>query len=197
MSKLSKNKRDKLKVLVTATVCVLAAIWFLFIQPEQAALKTKRNTVVELGGKVRAVKRNVEMAGKFKNDLQLVEDRVGTFESKMAAGDVYRWLVRAFPSQASNNIEITALEPPHLTDPIILPRVAYKAALFKVTGTAYYHDFGKYLANLENAFPHMRLTQLEMEPAHLGEAVAEEDEKLTFIMEMLTLIKPATTPNLR
>ena len=44
-------------------------------------------------------------------------------------------------------MEIANLEPPHLGESIILPKVPYKAAVLAVNGTAHYHNFGRFLAS--------------------------------------------------
>ena len=110
----------------------------------------------------------------------------------MAAGDPFRWLVNAFLDfPASTNVTIANFEPPHVSETVLLPKVPYKSAAFTLTGTAYYHEFGKFLAALENHFPHMRVRKLELTPAYAGEASAVEAEKLNFEMELSMLVKPA------
>jgi hypothetical protein len=72
-----------------------------------------------------------------------------------------------------------------------LPRFPYKAALFNVRGTAYFHDLGKFLADFENSFPYIRVQNLELEPAASSSATSTGDaEKLAFRMEIVTLINP-------
>jgi len=63
-----------------------------------------------------------------------------------------------------------------------------------VRGTAYYHDLGKFIADFENAFPYVRLLNLEMEPVGLPSPASnpEEQEKLSFKMDIVTLIKPTS-----
>ena len=111
----------------------------------------------------------------------------------MPIGDVYRWTTRTFTRLQTNQVEISQLEPPRLGEVNILPKVPYKAATFTVIGTAYYHDFGKFLANLENGFPHVRVQRLELEPTQFGEPETEEQEKLNFKMEILALVKSRDT----
>ena len=90
-------------------------------------------------------------------------------------------------------MEIANLEPPHLGESIILPKVPYKAAVLAVNGTAHYHNFGRFLASLENSFPHMRLQRLELEPTQFGEAATTAQEQLRFKLEMVALVKPSAS----
>lgn len=56
---------------------------------------------------------------------------------------------------------------------------------FRVSGTAYFHDLGKFVAAFENAFPHARIVNLLVNPAS-----SSEDETLSFQMDIIELIKP-------
>jgi hypothetical protein len=113
-------------------------------------------------------------------------------EAKMPSGDVYRWAIRNVTSLQTNSVDIANLEPPRLGESSILPKVPYKTALYSVNGTAHYHDFGKFLASLENSFPHLRLQRLELEPQQFGEASGASQEQLNFKLEILALIKGST-----
>jgi hypothetical protein len=107
----------------------------------------------------------------------------------MPTRDVYRWAARTFDSLQTNDVEVINLEPPRLGQPNTLPTVPYKAATFSISGTAYYHDFGRFLANLENSFPHLRLRRLELKATHFGETADAEQEKLAFKIEIVALVK--------
>jgi hypothetical protein len=68
----------------------------------------------------------------------------------------------------------------------------YRAAVFNVRGTAHYHDFGKFVADFENAYPYMRIQNFELEPSAASNSTAQNDqEKLTFKMEIVALVNPA------
>jgi membrane protein YdbS with pleckstrin-like domain len=91
-------------------------------------------------------------------------------------------------------------------EPGILPRFPYKAVLFNVRGTAYYHDLGKFLADFENTYPYMRVQNVELDPvaASAGSAAtsvsggattaanngSDSNEKLNFKMEIVALVNP-------
>jgi hypothetical protein len=77
-------------------------------------------------------------------------------------------------------------------DMAMIPEFPYKAASYTFSGTAYYHDLGKYLADWENQFPYMRVLSLEMvpdEPAGVTSA-SDERERLSFNFEVSALVKP-------
>ena len=55
-----------------------------------------------------------------------------------------------------------------------------------VAGTAHYHDIGRFLADLENQFPHVRLLNLTLDV----NAASAEPETLSFRMDIVTLARP-------
>ena len=70
----------------------------------------------------------------------------------------------------------------------LLAQFPYDAALFSVRGSAYFHDFGKFLADFENEFPYFRVQNISLTAGSEG-AVGTE-EKLFFKMDVVALIKP-------
>jgi hypothetical protein len=72
------------------------------------------------------------------------------------------------------------------------PKVPYKASTFALVGTAYYHDFGAFLADLENSSPFIRLKSMSLESTSSGVEDPSTSDKLSFRVEFMTLIKPAT-----
>ena len=65
----------------------------------------------------------------------------------------------------------------------------YKQVKVTISGTAYYHDLGKFVADFENNFPHMRMVNLSIEPASMTGANAE---RLSFRVDVIALVKPNT-----
>jgi hypothetical protein len=57
-----------------------------------------------------------------------------------------------------------------------------------VAGSAQFHDLGRFLADLENQFPHVRLLNLSLDVSAPSPTV--EPETLSFKMDIVTLAKP-------
>ena len=191
MSKNPAQKRRKIIGLIVAELAVVAGIWAGLVQPLHASLSSRRKLLSETQDKAASARRNIARAEKLKADLPIVRQELVSIHSKMASGDVYRWMIRTFASFKANKVEFANLEPPRLAESAILPKISYQTATFSVNGAAFFHDFGKFLAQLENNFPHLRLQRLEMEPAQFGEAVAPEQEQLNFKFDILVLVNPA------
>jgi len=187
---MTKEKRDKLILTVLLTMAAVAGIWSGLLQPQKATLKDKLTLVNETQEKLRNVRRALGLMERYKQELAAAQQKLNGMEGRMPSGDVYRWAIRALAGLQTNSVEFANFEPPRVGDSTILPKVPYKATVFFLKGTAYYHDFGKFLANLENSFPHLRLQKLELEPLQFGEATTEAQQQLSYRLEILALITP-------
>jgi hypothetical protein len=126
-------------------------------------------------------------------EAQLADSRtvITNLEAGMApSGDSYSWIintVRGF--KGAYKVEIPQFSPiSHPSDVNLLPKFPYKQVTLTVSGTAHYHDLGKFLANFENEFPHIRLVNLDIQ---LNPSPAAGDaEKLVFKVDIVTLVKP-------
>ena len=111
----------------------------------------------------------------------------------MAAGDLYSWLINTLREfKAPYKVDIPQFS--QIDGPEAMPMLAgfpYKQATLTISGTALFYDFGTFLADLENQFPYLRVVNLTLEPSP-GQ-VGNDREKLTFRMEIATLIKPAAS----
>ena len=73
----------------------------------------------------------------------------------------------------------------------MLPKFPYRAAAFNLRGTAFFHDFGAFVADFENTFPYMRIQNIELDPASTSAATSSDhSEKLSFRMEIVALVSP-------
>jgi len=98
---------------------------------------------------------------------------------------LYSWTygtMRQFKQQYK--VEIPEIGPPRVGEVDLLPDFPYKQITFSITGKAFYHDLGKFVADFENAFPHAQLVNLVISP------VGGESEQLSFSMDVIALVKP-------
>ena len=193
MIRTSRAKRLQFISLILGTVVVMGGLWYALIRPQQAKLETQRGFVDEANKISKTVKHNAELMFKYKRDEQIARKGLDSLESKMASGDVYRWVIRTFSDeQRFPNVELSNFEPPRTSDASPQSKVHYRVASFSISGTALYHDFGKYLAHLENRFPNLRIQKLELENSHPGDTTSEDAEKLNFKIDVALPVKPET-----
>jgi Tfp pilus assembly protein PilO len=189
MKRLSPEKRNKLILVVVATLTLIGLVYFLLIGPqndENRDLATKTNgALANLHTMQNALKQADTTAVKAGEITALL----GNAEADMASGDVFAWTydtMRQF--KVGRHIEITTIGQPAPADSVdMLPNFPYKQIRFQIMGNGYFHDIGKFAADLENKFPHMRIVSLTVDTAVAADAVSE---KLAFRMEIAALVKP-------
>ena len=116
----------------------------------------------------------------------------------MAPGvDLYSWARQLLDkARAGHEVNIIDVTRPSKGEVGLLAQFPYEAANFSVRGAAYYHDFGKFLADFENQFPYFRVQNLSLTAGSEGTAGADSsgsragEEKLSFKMDIVALVKP-------
>ena len=99
--------------------------------------------------------------------------------------------MNAFKENGGHKVEIPQFSKELQTEVGLFTKFPYRAAVFTLRGTAYFHDFGRFVADFENKFPHIRIQNIELEPANSANGNgAEESEQLAFKMEIVPLINP-------
>ncbi len=193
MNKLAKEKRDQLIVVSIVTVLVVFALWYLVIGMQSANLGDVRKRTVELQKKISDARDLAKKGARYEAELQEVQDKLSAIEAKMLpVGNEYIKMLTTL-NQAVRTTKVDFLG--ELPQPIIgnvedlFPDFPYKAAIFADTSFyGYYHDFGKFLAEMENNFPYLRLQVASVR--HLDVAKAEDPEKLHFKVKIVALVQP-------
>ncbi|MBU6402504.1 MAG: hypothetical protein KGS61_19460, partial [Verrucomicrobia bacterium] len=162
---------------------------------EQKALRARADMIAQMEVKVETARRRAAHAEEFKQELARATQNLRHIENQMATGDVYVWIIKNLTTfQTPYQVDISNFDPPQISDSTIVPKVPYKTAVFTVLGTARYHDLEVFLAHLLSNFPCMRVQKLELEPISYGRSGGSQDEqRLTFKMELATLIKSGST----
>lgn len=193
MSKLPKEKRDKIILITMGTAVACAALWFLLINTQMGVLrnvgKEAEKSREQLARGETTLKTKVAVERQFTEASAVLKQR----ELVMASpNDMYFWLIQTVNGfRANHKVEIPQFGREMPSEVGSFAKFPYRAALFNVRGTAYYHDFGKFLADFENAFPYIRVQNIDLEPA-ANDASGEAREKLGFKIELLTLVRPNT-----
>lgn len=195
IKQLSTEKKQHLVAVGFGTVVVLAVIFFVLIRPAQTSRAKLQASIVEAEKKKAEADKLVKSADLEEEKLTRREEQLAMVEATVVTGDPNLWIRRTyekFRTQAPYKVEIPNFPPPALGDMTMIPDFPYKAATYRVGGTAYYHDFGKFLAEFENYFPYLRVMNLDLGPEEGGAAAGpgEEREKLVFSFEVAALVKP-------
>lgn len=193
MSKITKDKRNKIILIGVCTLVVAGALWFLLLSAQRGLLikaqaEAKKNRE-QLEAGQRTVKSQAVMKQEFDEASQALRQR----ELVMAPpNDMYLWHIETLNKfRTGYKVEIPQFGRELMAEVGVLPKFPYAAAVFNVRGSAHFHEFGKFLADFENSHPYMRVQNITLEPtAGDNAASAEAREKLSFKMELLTLVRP-------
>jgi hypothetical protein len=131
----------------------------------------------------------VKNAVRIESDLAEAKQTLTQLESDVGpSGDLYSWVigtVRTFKAPYKVEIpQFSQIGP--ITEMTMLPGFPYKQASMTVAGKAHYHELGRFLADFENRFPHIRILNLGLDV----DATPQESEMLAFRMDVVTLVKP-------
>ena len=188
MKRLSREKRNQLIIVILVTLAILALIGFSLIRPQYDSLSKIAKARKAADSKLQSIKHAITNSEAIANEWNETTNALAHAEEDMASGDLYSWTydtIRHF--KQSYKVEIPEVGHPTIGESDLLPSFPYKQIQFTINGTVYYHDLGKFIADFENSFPHSRMVRLVIEPAAGPDS---NSEKLSFRMEIITLVKP-------
>jgi hypothetical protein len=190
MSRLPKQQRDKLILTIVGTVFIASGLYFGVIQFQLDQLKNLRADKDKDSIKAKDVEDSIRNAKQIQVDLGRKTAQLSTVESDMASGDAYLWMVNLIRQfKAGYNVDISQFSGISKPEVGLYPKFAYNQVSINVGGSAYYHDLGKFLADFENRFPHIRIQEITLEPPGVPSG---DRDKLNFRLQVVALMKPGT-----
>jgi Tfp pilus assembly protein PilO len=193
LNRIPKEKRNQLVLIVLVTMMAMAGLGFGLVRGQFQSLAGLAAQESVAQAKLQRMKDTLRQTQQIQEEMVAANQKLCDFETDMASGDVYSWVintVRRF--KTDYKVEIPQYSPiSAITEVKLLPHFPYKQATLTVSGTARYYDLGRFLADFENQFPHIRLLNFSVE-SNPG-AAAEDGEKLTFKMDIVTLVKSNPT----
>ena len=179
----NKNKRNQLFLAIAIIVVVVAGIGYGLIHPQYIKLNNIRKQTKDTQDRFKTFEHVIEASDATANQLASASSELATNEQDMAAGDIYAWTVDTIHHfKTAYKVDVPDIGQPSVDDMNLFPHFPYKQLRFSLHGTGYYHDIGKFIADFENKYPHMRIVNLQMTPAGDG-------EKLSFSMNIVALVK--------
>lgn len=191
MNSWSPETRNRVIVLALGTMGVLALMWFLLIGTLQTRLGNQKEKVRLVQHQLANTRERIERAEKFDEEVARSSLVLSGFENQMAQGDQYRWVLgwlRGF--EARHKITVSSPPPPQEMELDVPPKVPYKAVKYSISGTARYHDFGAFLADVENSSPFIRFNSLSLAATASGVENIASSDRLAFQLDFVTLLKP-------
>ncbi|MDB6066786.1 MAG: hypothetical protein JWR26_2994 [Pedosphaera sp.] len=189
MKKLSKEKRSQLILVALLTAGVIVGLWFGLIAMQKEKISEIDKKIKDTQEQMDKVQKVVVDAAQVEASLKFSSERVDEIEKDMPSGDLFSWIVNAVKkfNTPGYKVDMPQFGVPVVGGVIMMPEFPYNQTAVAVSGSAYYYDFGKFVADFENRFPYMRIQNVSIEPG--GGTTPEERERLAFRMEILTLIR--------
>jgi hypothetical protein len=189
MNRMPKDKRARIVLVVLGTLVAGAVVWVTLIRPLQDKAAQVARKIEDSRSKVELGHKNLSSSNQVAAALAAASDQLGKAEATMASGDLYAWMIQTMNRfKTPYGVDIPQISREIPSEVGVFPNFPYRAAVFVVRGTGYYHDFGKFLADFENSFPYIRVQNLELDS--MGGGRVEDPEKLQFKMELVTLVRP-------
>jgi hypothetical protein len=191
--KLSKEKKSHLILVALVTVGALTGLWFGLISAQKEKLEDISKSIDATKDQKSKMQQVVREAAQVDDALRVATRKLSEIEIGIptSSGDLYSWVVNSLKQFNTPNyrVDMPQFGIPSVAEMRMLPGFPYSQATVPVSGSAYYWDLGKFLADFENRFPHMRVQNVNLVPG--GGLTGAERERLTFQMEFITLVKSA------
>lgn len=191
--KLTKEKRDHLILVGLGTAIVIAGVWVGVVSGQKQKIKSLSADISDVEAKIQKAKTWVNNYDALLAEVEDLKEKVRAEEDKLvSATDTYRSTTEAVTKvMVRHRVDKKAHAPPVESQVELLADFPYRQTSFMLQGEGYYHDFGRFLADFENSYPHMRIQKLRLTPG--TSSPTPIPEKLTFEMEVVMLVnKPAS-----
>jgi hypothetical protein len=189
MNLLPKNRQKKNQFLATAagTVIVVVLLGIFLVRPQYTKLTYIKKQTADMQAHLKSIEGLIQESNASSNQLSAITATLSAQETDMATGDIYAWAVDNMRHFKSNyRVDVPEIGQPSVADVDLFTTFPYKQFKFSLHGAGYYHDIGKFIADLEDKFPHMRVVNLQMAPAGV------DGEKLSFSMDIVALVKSSS-----
>jgi len=188
-----KDKRNQIILVALGCVAISSGIWQGMIVSQKKGVAKVAQRIAEQQQKNDNSDRLVKATESMRRDLDSARKKLQRAESEMASGDMYSWVVQTLNKfREGYKVDIPQFSREVPCPVGVFATFPYRAVLFNIRGTAYFHDLGQFVADFENRFPHLRVQNLELEPAGSSAAnnTTNDPEKLAFRMEIVALVSP-------
>ena len=210
MNKLSKDKRDKLILVCIAAVAVAGVLYTFVLGSQKDKLGAIQSQITGAQSKLAKAEAALKSADVIEARLAENKKLIDVKQEKMAPqGQYYYWFLKLVDQfrkdEKLDSGFIVDITMPEFVDAGMLPKFPYKAAVFGLRVNGQFHDVGRFIANLENAFPYFRVQNIQLSPAPktantpvpvaIGSLTTpleppQPETKLIAELKVVTLIKP-------
>jgi Tfp pilus assembly protein PilO len=191
MKKLPAAKRNQLILVIIGTVGLIVLVYFILIQPQNEQNQKLAVKINSEAVQLDQMKTEIRQKGEITATLTNLEGQLKSAEEDVVSGDVYAWTfdtLRRFKG-SYHDVDVPSLSQPTYGEVDLIPGFPYRQVKFSINGSGLYQDLGKFIADFENKFPHIRLNNLALDPAGPS-AAGGSTERLNFRLDIIALTRP-------
>jgi hypothetical protein len=196
MSKLPKEKRDKLLLVGLGVGALLAVLYFFVVAAQKDALRECASKIDVAQDKLSKAEMWLRMAPSIEAQLELQRQSLAAEHDGLAPLDKFKWFYDTLHGfLAQHKVQLVDItREPEIGPAWTLPNYPYQTATFGVKCQAFFHDFGAFLSDFENRFPYMRVHNLELQPESVRDnragSAMPAPQKLKISLQVVTLVRP-------
>jgi hypothetical protein len=193
MAKLTKEKRDQLILTGLMSVMIIVAVWMLLVGPTRSALVALSGEVQSTADQLKEAQGLVARAGRIELEMKATGRFLTEMEKDMVEGDPNLWIrstLNDFYRSAPRTMQLPAIGIPKDAEIGLLPDMPYKALVFQLSGSAYYHEVGKFIADFENRYPYVQVRNLDFRPDGSVGRFGPSTELLSYTFDIVVPVKP-------
>jgi hypothetical protein len=174
------------------TVAAIGALWYFVVSAQQSQIKTIAKKTAQMKDTVstadKLVRTSLEVGFDLTNRMNMLQKRE---EGLAPDHDPYAWMLDRIGKfiQPRTGVNMKEMSREEVSEKGFIPHFPYKWATFHIKGVGYYHSFGKFFADFENAFPYFIIQNIEITPT----GQAELPEKLSYSFDIDAPLVPAET----
>src|SRR5712671_2946827 len=140
MGRLSKEKRNRLILVIILTIGIGFGLWYGIISTRQERLEEAKANIRAAIDKLEKAKTLVKQADKAEARVAAATNKLQVVEDAMASPDYYTWAIQLFEkARARHDVKIVETTRPVKGDVGLLAQFPYQAAIFTVRGAGHYH----------------------------------------------------------
>lgn len=196
MSNLPKAKRDQLILVAIAAIAIASALIVFLGEAQRGELKRTSLKTESIRGKLSQADKLSREEPEIQQRLQKVSKELAAREVLLAPErDTYAWLLQSLAQFLSLHrgagVTPAGISQPEIGEATLIPKFSYKTATFHVKANGFFHDVGRFIADLESQFPYVRVQNVDLQRGSGGGPNADP-EKLFATFDIVMLMQPST-----
>jgi hypothetical protein len=197
MNNLPKAKRDQLILVAVVTLMAICGLMFFVADAQRSELKRNQARTESVRAKLLQADKLSRTEPDIQARLQKLTQDLGAREVLLAPNhDTYAWLLQNLAQFLSVHrgagVTPAGISQPEVTDTKLIPKFAYKIATFHVKANGYFHDVGRFIADLETQFPYVCVQNIELSRGTGSPQSGADAEKLNISFDLVMLMQPST-----